>query len=504
VVGGDLTDPERAMVAGIARVLPLEAPQISVRHIDTDSTTAAAAEVAVTPSGEHGELVALRAGRRWAPDYAEVPLPPEIALREGGVYLITGGLGGIGITVAEDLGVRHRAKLVLVARGGLVGERGTRAAAAIARIEAAGGEVLTLSADVTDTAALRQVRDRVFERFGRLDGIVHAAGIAGGGLIEVKTREAASAVIGPKVLGTQALAEAFGDIELDFVALCGSVTGVVGGLGQADYTAANAFLDAYAQGGNGFRGRVLSIDWGGWLELGMAAETARPEILRTGAGTPFDHPILTKRLGDKGFAGTVGPATHWVLAEHHVGGVPVLPGTGHLEIARAAIAAASPQPGPEFAVELRDVAFLAALAVPSSTELRVDLEPADDGFDFAITAGDVTHVRGNGGWVPSAASTVDISALRAEFAPLADVSGQDPNEPGRLVSVGPRWRSLKAFRQLGTQALALLEATDEVAAELDRWVLHPRCSTRPRRSPPRRARDPTCRWAMAGSPCTRP
>jgi acyl transferase domain-containing protein len=473
VVGGDLTDPEQAMVAGIAKVLPLEAPQISVRHIDTDSWAAAATEMAVAPSGEHAEVVALRAGRRWAPDSAEVPLPPAVPLREGGVYLITGGVGGIGITLAEDLGVRHRARLVLVSRGGLVGERGARAAAAIARIEAAGGEVLALAADVTDAGALREVRARILDRFGRLDGIVHAAGIAGGGLIEVKTREAASAVIGPKVLGTQALAEAFGDLELDFVALCGSVTGVVGGLGQADYAAANAFLDAYAQGGSGFRGRVLSIDWGGWLELGMAAETARPEILRAGAGSPFDHPILTKRLGDNGFAGTVSPATHWVLGEHHVGGVPVMPGTGHLEIARAAIAAAAPQPGPDFAVELRDVAFLAALAVPSSSELRVDLEPADDGFDFAITAGGMTHVRGNGGWVRSVASTVDIAALREGFAPLTDVSGQDPNEPGRLVFVGPRWRSLKAFHQLGTQALALLEATDEVAAELDRWVLHP-------------------------------
>jgi phthiocerol/phenolphthiocerol synthesis type-I polyketide synthase E len=111
--------------------------------------------------------------------------------------------------------------------------------------------------------------------------------------------------------------------------------------------------------------------------------------------------------------------------------------------------------------------------VPLASEVRVDLEPADDGFDFAITAAGVAHVRGNGGWVQSAASTVDVSALREAFPPLTDVSGEDPNQPGRLVYVGPRWRSLKAFHQLGTQALALLEATEEVAAELDRWVLHP-------------------------------
>jgi phthiocerol/phenolphthiocerol synthesis type-I polyketide synthase E len=479
VVGDDLSHPQRAMVAGVSKVLPLEAPQVSVRHIDLRHDTelaAAAAEIAVAPGREHGETVALRAGRRWVPETAEVPMPPETppSIRDNGVYLITGGLGGIGITLAEDLGVRHRARVVLVSRSLSNPERGERARAAAARIEAAGGEVLPVAADITDPARLREVREQILARWGRLDGIVHAAGLPGGGLIEVRERAAAEAVLAPKVLGTQALAEVFGDLDLDFVALCGSVTGVIGGLGQVDYTAANAFLDAYAHSGKGFRGRVVSIDWGGWLEVGMAVETAAPEILRHAPANPFDHPVLTKRMDGNVFGGTISPATHWLLAEHKVGGVPVAPGTSHLELARAAVAAALPAPSPEAVVELRDVTFLTPLAVPEggTAEVRVRLEPADDGVDFAITAGEVTHVRGNGGWVLAAASRVDLAELQTRCTPMEEVSYSGADRQG-LVSFGPRWQSLRAIWQDKSEGLARLEAVGDVAAELDRWVLHP-------------------------------
>ncbi|MGA8114183.1 MAG: SDR family NAD(P)-dependent oxidoreductase [Actinocatenispora sp.] len=514
VLGGDVTCPEHATVAGVLKALPLEAPGlVTVRHLDADPlavadseaglarlATEVSAEVSVPPAGEYGETVALRGGRRWAPSYESVPLPEEsdTALRDGGVYLITGGLGGIGITLAEDLAARVRARLVLTARTALPAReewdahaagtgRTARAIAAIRRLEAAGGEVLVLAGDVADVADLRRMRDETVERFGRLDGIVHAAGVPGGGLIEVKERSAAEAVLAPKLAGTLALAEVFGDLDLDFVALCSSVTGVFGGIGQVDYCAASAFLDAYAHSGRGFHGRVLSIDWGGWLEVGMAAEVESPDVLKATAdaaesGTTtaaVDHPLLRVRYGTpdgRGWcSGPVSPATHWVLDEHRIAGVPVMPGTGHLEVARAAVAAAVPSPGPDAVLELRDVTFLKPMPVPdgSVAELKVLLEPADDGMEFRVVSANETYARGVGGWVlPGPAPTQDLAALRERCGTAHDVPSYHEMQ-SNLLTFGARWSNLHQISASGDEALGRLTAPETVVGELGSWVLHP-------------------------------
>ncbi|HET8641507.1 MAG TPA: type I polyketide synthase, partial [Pseudonocardiaceae bacterium] len=246
VTGTDLTRPEHAAVAGVVRVVPLEVPALSVRQIDLDPAEAGlveagagevercAVEACVTELSRQltrqpdGRLVALRRGRRWRRDHEPVRVPrpagPEAGLRDKGVYLITGGLGGLGLTVAEDLAIRVRARLVLLGRGGLphrdewddhLRRHGTahrigRAVAAVRRIEAAGGEVLVATGDVADLDALRAARSAALARFGRVDGIVHAAGVAGGGMAEVRDRAAARSVLSPKLAGVLALAEVFG------------------------------------------------------------------------------------------------------------------------------------------------------------------------------------------------------------------------------------------------------------------------------------------------------
>ncbi|MEV6970741.1 type I polyketide synthase, partial [Hamadaea sp. NPDC051192] len=327
VLGGDLTMPQHATLAGISRVVPLELPALAVRRIDVDDS--------VTPGSLAAEVgrddlpeVALRGTRRWSLAYEQVTLPEgDGPLRDGGRYLITGGLGGIGLTLAEDLAARFRARLVLIGRSAAT----PAAASAIARMEATGGHVVTVAADVTDPQALHLVRQAAQAAFGGLDGIVHAAGVAGGAMVEVADPAGSRAVLGPKVDGTRALHEVFGDLELDFVALCSSVTAVAGALGQADYCAANAFLDAYARSTHGWRTRVVSLNWGGWSEVGMAAQTPAPAALSAlrEAGKPMAHPMLTT-LGEGECSGVLSPQSHWLLDEHRIGGVPVVPGTAHL------------------------------------------------------------------------------------------------------------------------------------------------------------------------------
>jgi phthiocerol/phenolphthiocerol synthesis type-I polyketide synthase E len=501
VLGGDLRRPEHATVAGIVRVAPLELPGLVVRRIDIDPTGPVGSVVTelCRPADADTE-VALRAGRRWVTDYTQLDLPaaPTTVLREGGRYLVTGGLGGVGITLAADFAQRVRARLVLLTRSGLPersawdthlavhggADRAGRAILAIRRMEEAGATVLVVAADVTDPADLRGVRAAVEEAFGGLDGIVHAAGVPGGGMAEVKDRAVAEAVMAPKLAGTLALAEVFGDLTLDFVALCSSVTAVSGDFGQVDYCAANNFLDAYARGDHGWRAPVVSHDWGGWAEVGMAVEVAAPSAVRSGRGPsaePVTHPVLTTRAGTE-CHGVVSAATHWMLDEHRIGDVPVVPGTGHLETVRAAVVAALPTPGEDFVVQLRDVVFLEPFSVPEGTvaEYRVTLgEASEDGTDFEVSgrAGGRTrtHVRGTAGWTRPEATeptTVDVRAVLGRCAPQEADSAFNTGRTS-MLTFGPRWAALGAHHVGADEELALVSAPEAALADLDAWGMHP-------------------------------
>ncbi|MFG1646306.1 beta-ketoacyl synthase N-terminal-like domain-containing protein [Amycolatopsis sp. NPDC049252] len=491
VTGTDLTRPEHATLAGIARVLPLEQPGTVVRRIDVETLTAEVVAELSAPADAHAE-VALRRGRRWVLGHTQLTLPEAETpvLRPEGRYLITGGTGGIGITLAEDFALRVRAKLILLSRNGLppreewdahlAAQGGTdrlgRAMLAVRRMEAAGAVVHVLAADVTDPARLREIRELAEREFAGLDGIVHAAGLPGGGVAEVKERSAAETVLAPKIGGTLALAETFSDRPMDFVALCSSVTSVSGDFGQVDYCAANNFLDAYARGDHSWQARVVSHDWGGWDEVGMAAEVEAPSLIRSTrerADGPVSHPVLTTRSAG-GVHGLVSAAGHWLLDEHRIAGVPVVPGTGHLETVRAAVEAALPKPGDGHVVELRDVAFLEPFSVPegSVAEYRVGFE----GDAFTVTsrvAGMTkTHVRGSAGWVPApSVSTVDLDAIRSRTEVLDDGNGFGTGRTS-MVTFGPRWAALRTHHLGEHEELASIVAPDAAAGDTG-WGLHP-------------------------------
>jgi acyl transferase domain-containing protein/acyl carrier protein/NADP-dependent 3-hydroxy acid dehydrogenase YdfG len=250
-------------------------------------------------------VLALRRGdEAWTPhrrDYREHPLAPTedtpARLKRGGVYLLTGGLGGLGLEVARHLAEAHGAKLVLTGRSPLPpreewsqvaeGEGSTaERVRSVLALEEAGAEVLALEADVTDQGAMASVLDQTFERFGRVDGVIHLAGIPGGGIIQLKTRALAEAIVGPKVYGARVLLSLLDDLGEDqrpgFLLLFSSIASVLGEFGQADYCGANAYLDAVAEAAAASpRGYdVLAVNWDIWNRVGLAVYTEVPEHLK--------------------------------------------------------------------------------------------------------------------------------------------------------------------------------------------------------------------------------
>jgi NAD(P)-dependent dehydrogenase (short-subunit alcohol dehydrogenase family) len=208
------------------------------------------------------------------------PNETESRLRHKGIYLITGGLGGIGLALAEHLAETVDARLVLVGRTGLpprsewagmlegqAGDEGLgRRIKAVQALEARGTEVLVVQADVADAMQMQAAVRQAVARFGTVHGVFHTAGVPGVGIIQLKTAAAAASVLAPKVQGTLHLAQALRDLPLDFMVLFSSITSATGGgPGQIDYCAANAFLDAYARYRNATAGPTIAISWGEWL-----------------------------------------------------------------------------------------------------------------------------------------------------------------------------------------------------------------------------------------------
>ncbi|GIJ63217.1 type I polyketide synthase [Virgisporangium aurantiacum] len=508
VVGGDAVDPAGATVAGIALTAGHESGSVTVRHVDIDADADIGADLTAPaarrlcdalwrdPADEPDRPLALRRGRAWVRDFEPVTVPdPGHAghLRDNGVYLITGGLGALGLAIADDLAVRVSARLVLVGRAGLppraewdgpLGRRAARAVEAVRRMEAAGAQVLAVAADVSDAGDLRRVREETLARFGRLDGIVHAAGVPGSGMIEARSRDDALAVLAPKVAGTLALRAVFGDLPMDFVALFSSLAAVLPSIGDVDYIGANAFLDAEAAvsagPAGGWAAPVRSLGWCGWRDIGMAAEAAGlradPDGDAATGGTPIDHPVLTvlhpARPGRPAYcAGTVSAGTHWVLDEHRLTGTPVLPGTGQLELVRAAVAAVVPAPDGRHVVELRDVAFVQPFAVPagSTAEVRVEVDGADVTVVSIVDGERRVHTSGTAAWVPVDADPVDLDAIRRRCPDPAVVEV----EGGRMLAFGPRWHSVREAWAGSGEQLVGLTAPDAALADLDRWPLHP-------------------------------
>ncbi len=298
IVGADLTSPQRALVHGLARGVRAEYPRLSWRGVDLApaATPISSAGQLVEelrrgpwaysdPAGEPA-LVGWRNGRRWLKGWAELaPGTDDAAWNPDGAYLITGGTRGLGLSLAQHLVRRGVRRLALLGRtnlreAGNADERVAESLRAVAELESAGAEVLLLAADTGVAAELRAALRTATEHFGGLEGVIHAAGVQGGGLAQRQTVAGAGRVLAPKVSALGPLTELIGPdtpahLRPKLLVLYSSVVTVVGGLGEGDYCAANSLLDAYgtALAATAPDTRVLTVAWGHWQHDDWQGET---------------------------------------------------------------------------------------------------------------------------------------------------------------------------------------------------------------------------------------
>ncbi|MGB8688993.1 MAG: alpha/beta fold hydrolase, partial [Microcoleus sp.] len=514
VAGEEWLCPEKATLIGPVKVIPREYSNITCRSVDI-----------VIPQSTHKKeilldqlqqelkaksedsVIAYRGNHRLVQTYDAVRLEQsgnEISqLREGGVYLITGGLGGIGFVLAEHLANTVRAKLILTGRSAFPDrsewkqwlathheqDEISRKIRKIEELEAKGSEVLIVCADLANQLQMQEKIAASTDSFGKINGVIHTAGVPAGGVIQLKTLEMASGTLAAKVKGTLVLDSIFKDMQLDWFVLCSSLGSIVGEFGQVDYCAANAFLDSFAHYKTNRDGtKTISINWDTWQEVGMAVEAAK----RLASGAKFSptqlkevtHPLFDQCIVE-GEEQTIyitqfSVNKHWVLNEHRLMGKATLPGTAYLEMVRAAFENHA-QTG---AMELREVFLMKPLVVEEDEEkeVRTLLKKRGDGWEFSIISRSEAELAT---WQEHARG--EIFALEAESSQIYDIEEIEarcnvreitltelgkPSQTGDL-KFGPRWKIFRHKKIGENRGVAVFELPEAFVADVNSYKLHP-------------------------------
>lgn len=513
VTGEEVLAPHRATILGTLQIIPQEFPYITCKALDVVlSHEQEAQEMLVERllqeisevEAEPYSFVAYRGRHRWLSSYASRPLQKPAAenlpFKEKGVYVITGGLGGIGLALARYLAENYKARLVLVGRRTLNDPKRHKL---VGDLEAKGAEVLVLQGDIAQEEDVQRMMEEILQRFSGVCGVIHAAGIPGGGLIQLKERESAEKVFNPKLTGTLLLVEALRPLKPDFLLLCSSINSVTGRVGQVDYAAANTFLDVFASTSLPFH--VLTINWETWRESGMAARMITPE--ETVLGDPLLDKITAVNQNRYLFSTFFTMSNQWELHEHGVMGKPTLPGTAYLEMARAAYSHIA---GGQ-AVEMSDVYFLTPLILEGEEEAVVQtvLQKKGEGFTFVMSSqhNQAEHARGyistpadqrkvsydveemkkrlSDSVLTQPLDEKNIGMFKLERKRLERIAGQtkvpvdalvvteQQGNESRSMEFGPRWSNLKQVWLGEKEALAWFELPQSYIGDIDVYGMHP-------------------------------
>jgi acyl transferase domain-containing protein/acyl carrier protein len=300
MTGMEELDTLKSTLLGAVKVIPLEYSNIRCTSIDLQSSDPESPlfkqerELVLREFEQclPDIVVAYRFGCRWVQIYEPQPLESRgntcLRLKDKGVYLVTGGLGGIGLELAHYLAQSVQARLILTGRSALPAQDQwqqwldnhepqdpvSQKILKVKTMQEWGAEVLVCQANVADSEDMKTVVSQAEVRFGAINGVVHSAGLPDGGVIPLRTRESVEAILEAKVAGTLVLDQVLKSQPLDFIALCSSITSVVAAFGQVAYCAANAFMDSYAHHKTKQDGVfTVAINWDTWQEVGMGVET---------------------------------------------------------------------------------------------------------------------------------------------------------------------------------------------------------------------------------------
>jgi acyl transferase domain-containing protein/thioesterase domain-containing protein/D-arabinose 1-dehydrogenase-like Zn-dependent alcohol dehydrogenase/acyl carrier protein len=526
VIDSDPVQPEKATLLGAVKTIGQEANNLHCRSIDITIPFDNEPQIQslllelLTPINE--SVIAYRQGQRWTQNYQSVRWQsslPTHRLRQQGTYLITGGLGGIGLSLADYLAHHVQAKLILIGRSAFPAKMAwqnylsehektdaiVQKIHRLQKLEKEGAEVLVYNADVADRRQMQEVIESSQQHFGEIHGVIHAAGIPDGALIANRDSQTSALVLAPKVTGTLVLNQLLSEQPLDFFVLCSSLASIVGIAGQVAYCAANAFQDAFAQAQRHHPQTLFTaINWDTWQKVGMAVKAVNNPLAvapgRNLAESPLKtaHPLFYayQRDGHKITYLSQLNEQLWVLNDHRLFGSQstVMPGTAYLEWAGAALLQHRTETNLSTStVVLQDVYFLQPLVIENNTTktLYTTLIPKGNGkettYEFIISSQTDRHKQEHArGWIKasSAKPSLDYSLKQIRHDCQKEVITVTPsliqnnvpksNALERALNLfGQHWHNLKQVYLGDKQGLAYLELPTPLLDDLNEYSLHP-------------------------------
>jgi acyl transferase domain-containing protein/thioesterase domain-containing protein/D-arabinose 1-dehydrogenase-like Zn-dependent alcohol dehydrogenase/acyl carrier protein len=526
VIDSDPVQPEKATLLGAVKTIGQEANNLHCRSIDITIPFDNEPQIQslllelLTPINE--SVIAYRQGQRWTQNYQSVLWQsslPTHRLRQQGTYLITGGLGGIGLSLADYLAHHVQAKLILIGRSAFPAKMAwqnylsehektdaiVQKIHRLQKLEKEGAEVLVYNADVADRRQMQEVIESSQQHFGEIHGVIHAAGIPDGALIANRDSQTSAQVLAPKVTGTLVLNQLLSEQPLDFFVLCSSLASIVGIAGQVAYCAANAFQDAFAQAQRHHPQTLFTaINWDTWQKVGMAVKAVNNPLAvapgRNLAESPLKtaHPLFYayQRDGHKITYLSQLNEQLWVLNDHRLFGSQstVMPGTAYLEWAGAALLQHRTETNLSTStVVLQDVYFLQPLVIENNTTktLYTTLIPKGNGkettYEFIISSQTDRHKQEHArGWIKasSAKPSLDYSLKQIRHDCQKEVITVTPsliqnnvpksNALERALNLfGQHWHNLKQVYLGDKQGLAYLELPTPLLDDLNEYSLHP-------------------------------
>ena len=282
--------PHWQAVAGYSRSLTMLHPGLSLTTIQTDDLADGAAvlkELAAENSGS-GNQLRYRNLTRYRKNLKQLDLQTkqEPLLRARGVYLITGGLGALGIAFSGYLAKQYGARLALAGRSPMNAEKREQ----LNRLKKKGGSAAYFSCDIADAGQVRSLVAAIKQRFGTINGIIHASGIFNPSTLPEKNFTEFKATLAAKIQGTLFLDEATRQEPLDFFLLFSSTSAVLGDFGQCDYAVGNRFQDAYVSYRSRIpsaQGRTMAINWPLWKSGGMHLDPSAEGLYMQSSGFAY-------------------------------------------------------------------------------------------------------------------------------------------------------------------------------------------------------------------------
>lgn len=523
VTGEPVLAPEKALAVGAARVIGQEHPGIIARLVDLPPAIApdqnkklGAAVINECRLATDETIVAYRNGYRWVEDFTQVcpenETLSEKSLTDNGVYLITGGVSGIGLELAKYIARSVKAVLVLTHRSPLpprsewnkllasaADERNAERISGILELESLGATVIPALLDASDYDGTKELILKIEQEYGMIKGVLHSAGMPGAGVIALKEKHQADVVLKSKLNGTLILHNIFRERHLDFFFLFSSVSSIFGEAARIDYCGSNSFMDSFSQYRKSIvNDNTLSINWGQWGVIGMGAnwektKAEKKQFLQSGKGLSKDQGRNGIRLDFQSseneqdiYFVDINPDRDWVLGSHLLSGKPAFIGISTLEI----LSLFAKAKNPAGQLESLSFSFVTPLIFEAGIERKVRLlvKSAGEVFTFRISSKEekggsarevwMDHVKGEFKIATGISrEKIDIQALAERIAGKTDLSShflELLNDDGRSVlKYDNRWDCKIANQHNGKEFLTEIKLRDEFLDDLQHYSFHP-------------------------------